>query len=147
MGKTLPDSVSEQIKSLCEQGDDYAKLRRYEEAVERYNEALDLIPQPIQIWEAATWILGALGDVCFMKGDYKSGLESLLDAMKCPGGIGNPFLHLRLGQVQFELGNEILAADELARAYMGGGKEIFEGEEPKYFSLVRRTLKEPIEGW
>jgi hypothetical protein len=25
--------------------------------------------------------------------------------MHCPGAIGNPFIHLRLGQAQFELGN------------------------------------------
>ena len=36
---------------------------------------------------------------------------------------GNPFLRLRLGQVQVELGALDEAADNLTRAYMGGGRE------------------------
>jgi hypothetical protein len=45
------------------------------------------------------------------------------------------------------LGNELVALDELARAYMGAGKEIFQGEDPKYFELVKQNLKEPPSGW
>jgi hypothetical protein len=63
--------------------------------------------------------------------------------MHCPGDIGNPFLHLRLGQSQLELGNRERAADELARAYMGGGKEIFEQDEPEYFQFLKTVLKKP----
>ncbi len=53
--------------------------------------------------------------------------------------VGNPFILLRLGQTYFELGNMKKAADELVRAYMGVGTEIFEGEDPKYFDLVRAS--------
>jgi hypothetical protein len=63
--------------------------------------------------------------------------------MYCPGTIGNPWVHLRLGQVRFELGQLELATDELARAYMGGGRDVFEGQDPKYFELVERVLEPP----
>jgi hypothetical protein len=66
--------------------------------------------------------------------------------MHCPGAIGNPFLHLRLGQCQFELGNLDRAGDELARAYMGAGNEIFVGAE-KYFEFLKTRLKPPPGGW
>ena len=56
--------------------------------------------------------------------------------MRCPDAIGNPFIHLRLGQTQFELGNKDRAADELMRAYMGAGAEIFVGEAPKYLQYL-----------
>ncbi len=56
---------------------------------------------------------------------------------------GNPFILLRLGQTYFELGNMKKAADELVRAYMGVGTEIFEGEDPKYFDLVRASILPP----
>jgi hypothetical protein len=52
-----------------------------------------------------------------------------------------------LGEIQYELGNQILAADELARAYMAAGKDIFTGEPEKYFNLVKRKLKMPDGGW
>ena len=35
------------------------------------------------------------------------------------------------------------AADELARAYMGGGAEIFDDEDPKYWDFIRTKLQLP----
>jgi hypothetical protein len=60
--------------------------------------------------------------------------------------IGNPFLHLRLGQCQFELGNFDRAADELTRAHVGAGAEIFEGAD-KYFTFLKTRLNPPPVGW
>ena len=79
----------------------------------------------------------AIGDANFESRNYEHAKAALSDAMHCPGAIGDPFIHLRLGQCQFELGNLPRANDELARAYMGGGKEIFDAEDPKYFSHLK----------
>ena len=79
----------------------------------------------------------AVGDANFLGGDYTAGRDNLSNAMRCPGAIGNPFIHLRLGQCQLELGNADRAADELMRAYMGGGEEIFDGQDPKYLAFLR----------
>jgi hypothetical protein len=54
---------------------------------------------------------------------------------------------MRLGQCQFELGNKERAADELARAYMAEGSEIFKEEDPKYFAFLKTRLKPPASGW
>jgi len=132
---------------MCQEGDVLADQALLGEAVSKYEEALGLLPMPISQWEASTWILTAIGDACFHMKDYQKAVRSLLDAMNCPGALGNPFIHLRLGQVQLELGNDILAKDELARAYMGGGKEVFHEEDPKYFELVKTTLRKPPSGW
>ena len=67
--------------------------------------------------------------------------------MHCPGAIGNPFIHMRLGQSQFELGNMDRAADELARAYLQEGLAIFEDEDPKYVAFIKSKLKPPPGGW
>jgi hypothetical protein len=68
-------------------------------------------------------------------------------AMHCPNAIGNPFLHLRLGQCRFELGDTDRAADELARALLIESPKLFEGEDPKYLQFVKGRLKEPPGGW
>ncbi|MDJ0969985.1 MAG: hypothetical protein QNJ06_08785 [Kiloniellales bacterium] len=60
-----------------------------------------------------------------------------------PDGLGNLFVRLRLGQAQFVLGQLDRSADELARAYMGGGSEIFEEEDPKYWDFIRSKLQPP----
>ena len=75
--------------------------------------------------------MAALGDLYFQSRDFAQTVNVLSDAMRCAGALGNPFLHLRLGQAHLELNDEARAADELCRAYMGAGKEIFEKEDPR----------------
>ena len=143
----LSDELFARITELCEEGNDLAEQESFADAVAAFNQAWDLLPEPAVQWEAATWILAALGDVYFLSGDQKAAHEKLSLAMHAPGAIGNPFLHLRLGQVQFELGNEQRAADELARAYLQEGKKIFEGEDPKYLDFIKGKLRPPEGGW
>ncbi len=108
-----------------------------------YLRALELLPQPVHQWEAATWLFTALGDVLFLQRNYLEARESLKAAMHCPRAIGNPFIHLRLGQVNYELNELARAKDELARAYMGGGDEVFEGEDPKYRLHIEEIVRPP----
>jgi tetratricopeptide (TPR) repeat protein len=142
----LPESVRKKIESLSGEGDALARKKNYREAVQKYIDALNLLPEPKTDWEACTWLLTAIGDTNFMAGAYEQARAALSDAMHCPGAIGNPFIHLRLGESQLELGNKERAADELARAYMGAGKKIFESEDPKYFSFLKTVLKPPADG-
>ena len=62
--------------------------------------------------------------------------NTVQDAVMCPKGLGNPFIHLRLGQCQFERGNLERAADELMRAYMWSGADIFAKEDPGYLLFL-----------
>ena len=143
----LDDRMYERIKSLCAEGDQLAELGDFSLALELYWKAWDLLPEPKIDWEAATWILAAVGDANFLGGDFEAGRDNLSKVMHCPGAVGNPFLHLRLGQCQLELGNMDRAADELTRALMGGGPEILQGEDPKYWKFLKTKLKPPPGGW
>jgi hypothetical protein len=92
-------------------------------------------------WDEATWLLAAIGDAHFQAGRFEQARQALSDCMHCSGAIGNPFLHLRLGQAQFELGDLTGAADELTRAYMGAGEEIFQEQASKYFDFLKTRIK------
>src|SRR5262245_48365933 len=138
----LSDEVHDRIEALCKKGDALAESGKFSAALKQYWAAWDLLPEPRTQWEAATWLLGAIGDANFLSGDFAAGRDNLSMAMHCPDAIGNPFLHLRLGQCQFELGNLDRAADELTRAYMGGGAEIFDDAE-KYFAFLKTRLLAP----
>ncbi|WP_241779096.1 tetratricopeptide repeat protein, partial [Pseudomonas corrugata] len=133
----MNEATHEQLKAFCKLGDEYLDRCQYEEAVGQYNFAWDLIPEPKNDWHAATWVLAAIGDACFLGGFFVSAKEALQYAMTCPDAIGNPFLHLRLGQVLFETGELERAADELIRAYMGGADEIFANDDPKYLAFLK----------
>ena len=139
----LPEDVHAQVTALSAAGDDQVCLGNYDAAIDSYEDALALLPGPTTQWDAATWLLTAIGDTHFLKRDFAAARTALQDAMHAPGAIGNPFVHLRLGQAQFELGDMNRAKDELVRAYMGAGERIFEGEDPKFLNLVKATIRPP----
>lgn len=145
--KQLSDATHEAITRLCEEGDELAERGKLLDAYNRYTEAWELLPDDKANWEASTWILGAVGELQFRNGSFSKALNSYLRAVQCPNGLGNPYIHLRIGQTQLELGNEDGAADNLTRAYMGGGAEIFEEDDAKYFDFLKTRLKPPPEGW
>lgn len=133
----LDPDVHAAITEHARVGDELAEAGRYEDALNEYNKGWELIPEPQNDWEAATWILGAIGDAAFLGGFFGSARRALEYAMTCPGGLGNPFLHLRLGEVLFETGEMDMAADELMRAWMGAGAEIYADEDPKYLAFLK----------
>lgn len=144
---SIPEAIMADIERLCAEGDSLVEQGKLADAYKSYMAALQQVPEPAEEYEATTWILAALGDLYFRAKDYGQVVTVLSDAMQCPGAPGNPFLHLRLGQAQLEVGNEDRAADELCRAYMGAGDEIFEEDDPKYFAFLKTRIQPPAGGW
>lgn len=137
----IPTDIYAKILEFSERGNGHFEKKEYGEAIDEYHKAFDLIPEPFEKYAASTWLLVAIGDTYFLMKDYDEALHALEEAMYCPDAIGNPFIHLRLGQTQFELGKLESAKDELARAYMGGGKSIFEDEDPKYYEYIKTLMR------
>ncbi|WP_312369728.1 tetratricopeptide repeat protein [Stenotrophomonas sp.] len=139
----LPHVVHEKIRTLTAEGDLLAQKQRFDEAVTRYNEAWKLVPEPKANWQASTWLLAAIGDACFLGGYFKSGADAFSFALHCPEGLGNPFVHLRLGQCEFERGNLPEAIEQLTRAYALEGADIFGQDDPKYFDFLKSKISPP----
>lgn len=142
----LPESIHEEIKKLSSQGDSLADERRFSDAVAKYTEAWQLVPEPKTDWEASTWLLAALGDAYFLSAHFAYGVGAFEQALLCPSGFGNPFIHLRLGQCHLEQADLAAAAEHLARAYMLEGKEIFALDDSKYFEFLKTRLSPPAGG-
>jgi tetratricopeptide (TPR) repeat protein len=139
--KELDPAVYEEIKAHSTRGDELAAAKSYEEAIAEYNKAWKLVPDPKNEWNASTWILAAIADAAFLAGYKSSARDALQYAMTCPGAIGNPFLHLRYGQVLLDAEEPDAAADELMRAYMAEGPEIFASEDPRYLAFLKTRAK------
>jgi len=138
MNKTieLGEQTHRAIKTHCAKGDSLAEEGKYKDAIAAYNDAWLLIPDPKNDWEASTWVLAAIADSAYLGGYATTAREALEYGMTCPGGIGNPFMHLRLGQVLLDCNEKDRAAGELMRAYMGAGREIFAQEHSRYLSFL-----------
>lgn len=136
----LQQKLHEEIEQLCASGDQLADANKYTEALDLFKKAYALIPEPQTEWEATTWVTAAIGDMYFLLRQFEEAKRILSFAMHCPNAIGNPFLHFRLGQCQFELQALDQAADELTRAYALTEKELFDGEDPKYFNFLKTRI-------
>lgn len=134
---TMSDSVRNLINSLAESGDRYAEQGEFSEAYEQYCTAWDLIPEPKTDWDAALWLLVALGDTSFSLQEYRTGSQQLLEALCYEEGEVNPFVHLRLGQCLYELGKKEEARKAFRQAYEIAGESIFQGEKPKYLESIQ----------
>lgn len=139
----LPPETFAAVKEKAEAGEQRLAAGDFTTAFTLFAEALNQLPAPWEQWNAAGWLLVALGENAIRAGDFQAAARALKDAMWCPGTIGNPWVHLRCGQMRYELGEMNRAGDELARAYYGGGREAFDGQDPKYFALVEQLLPPP----
>ncbi|NVI83872.1 MULTISPECIES: hypothetical protein [Janthinobacterium] len=137
----LDEKIYIELTALSEQGNQLAKERRYEDAKAKFLDALRLIPEPHTKWNAATWLYTAVGDMHFHLGNFEKTRRCFSNAVQCPGGLGNSYVHLRLGQANLELGADDTAADELTRAYMGAGLKIFMEDDPKYVEFLEKRIK------
>jgi len=132
----LEDNIYNQIVSLAEEGDDFAEKEIFGSAISKYNEALDLLPEPKTDWEAATWLYVALGDALFSEKDFDAALDAYEKALISPEGTGNPYVWFCLGEVFYALGNFEKAKTHFMSAYLLDGEEIFKDTKPVYISLI-----------
>jgi tetratricopeptide (TPR) repeat protein len=144
----LPDHIFEEVTRLSELGNALAAEGDLDGAALRFREAWMALSEPRLAWQAALWVLGAIGDVEFQRGRFLEAREQLMEAMKhFDGAAGNPFLRLRLGQALYEPGEEREASSWLAGAFLMEGLKLFEDEDPKYFAFVKPQLQPPVGGW
>lgn len=136
MPKALPDEIYGRLTRTTEEGSQLFDALDFAGALKMYEAAWELLPEPKEEWNAALWVLAAIGDCHFYLNDFLAARRVLQSALHLPGAIGNPFLHLRLGQTEFELGDTTRAADELIRAYAIEGPELFADQDPKYLSFL-----------
>lgn len=125
----LPPSVSRQVDFLSEEGNDLADQGAFALAAEKWLQALELLPPPAAEWEAYMWLKASIGDAYYQLADFDGAREALFDALNGPDGQDNPFVHYRLGQTELALNNEKAGIDELLKAYMLDGEEIFLEED------------------
>ncbi len=140
MTSALAPDLHQRVTVHARAGDALAARGEYVAAAAEYNKGWQLLPSPKNDREAATWLLTSIGDAYFRSRHLTSACKALESATTCPGGLGNLFVHLRLGEVYLEQTQLDAAADELARAYMGAGREIFAAEDPKYLTFLATRM-------
>jgi len=145
----ITPEIKAKLDELAEQGNQLEEEEQYEEAIQVWEEGLNLIPKPQQFYSETIWFLAAIGDIYFQKGLYSKAYECFDKARGNLSGEGykNPFIMLRLGECCLEIGDQKNATEYLLRAYMFEGKEIFEPDDEgndnglKYFEFLRTHVE------
>ncbi|WP_017523392.1 tetratricopeptide repeat protein [Pusillimonas noertemannii] len=124
----LPDHIYAQVEILAEQGNEMLDDEDYEGALASWSEALELLPEPRNDWDAAMWLHASMAEAHYQLRDFESARDAMYDALNAPGGNENPYVHYMLGKALLRLDDE-KAVDALLRAYMLDGEDIFDSDE------------------
>lgn len=138
--ENLSEELNKKIEQLVAEGNVLVDEDDYVSALDKFEDALDLIPNPKSSWEEALWIYASIGDMQVFTEDYESAAENFFNALNCPDAQENSFLHLRLGQALFELDDKEKALDHLIKAYEIDGEEIFDDEDHKYYEYLKANI-------
>lgn len=142
--------IKKRLDELAIKGNQFEEAGQYNEAIKVWQEGLDLIPEPQQIYSETNWFLAAIGDTYFKLGDYSKAhgyFDKARGNWSIEAGYGNPFIMLRLGECCFEIGDTENAKEYLLRAYILEGKEIFMLDEDenddgqKYFEFLKANVE------
>lgn len=154
------DDVYTDFRHAAKDGDNAMTEQRWDDAFSCYLSAWEILceDQPEHEAHEAFWLVLNWANCSFMSGDYPDCLDRLHEALGIFRDfglvVGNPVFHLRVGQCLFELAENDeqrsdangQVIDNLSRALICGGIEIFEQEDRKYLEPVLAVL-EPPEGF
>jgi hypothetical protein len=129
--------VPDKVDRLFAKGEEFADAEQYTKALDRFQAAWNLLPEPKDEQEPAVQILAAIADCHFYVGAWDACREVVQHAFRCGADLDNPFFRLRLGQSLYELGDEREAANWLVPVYLTEGREPFEAD-----GLLVRQVKE-----
>lgn len=132
----LADELYNQLLALAEQGDSYAENNEFDAAIDQYQQALNLLPEPKSEWEAATWLYVALGDALFSENRLQEARNAYEAALISPDGNENPYIWFCLGEVFFSMNIPDKAKENFKIAYSLDGLNIFEDQNPAYLELI-----------
>ncbi len=136
----LDDALYSRILEMTKIAEGKQTVGACKDAARIYLEALEMLPKPIEQWEAATWLSGRAADALFLDRQYAAALDELRRTLRLPDAVSNPFIWLRHGQSLYEQGNMAESQQSLLKAYMLGGEDVFEDEHPKYLNAIKNLI-------
>ncbi|MBP3414392.1 MAG: hypothetical protein J6L81_04235 [Clostridia bacterium] len=132
----IPNETLAEMKSLCMQGEKLAKIGDHPRAVEKFNEALTLVPRPRKSYPEATFIYAAIGESQYCMKNYEDACKSFFEAFSSEGGDKSAQICLRLGQCIEECGDRRRAHEYLKRALDMADEGLFADVDIKYYKTA-----------
>jgi tetratricopeptide (TPR) repeat protein len=145
--KRLAKPFYDQVVRLLDSGNELLDKDKNERALDTFQRALEPIPKPHDNYEISSLVYASIGDAYFFQHQFEEALTNFEEAQRIHGelhGHFEPFLLLRAGQSQFNIGDRDDNEEALAKAgkllsdaYKSMGDEIFEDEDPVYLEFAK----------
>lgn len=135
----LDDATADQLDELVRAGTAKLESGDAEGARADFEAGLALLPEPKHHWVAATWLYASVANIHFDAGRWQEARDNFAAALEAPSGVGNPFIQLRLGQAEYELGNMEEAVHRLLFAQLRGPAGLLDEVDPKYAALLDQS--------
>ena len=135
-----PKETTLAIKELCAAAYCSYDAGDYKKALRTFYQGWLLLPKPQTHYQEAGWLLIGIGDTYYRLGQHIPACEALKSANHCQSTRDNPFIHLRLGQCLFQMGEKSTAKGHLLLAHKLGGVKIFSNEPEFYYQLIAHAL-------
>lgn len=120
----LSDAIYNELHGLADQGNVAIDQGRFNEAILLWEQALQLLPEPVTQWQAAFWLYASMAEGYYQLERFDESVASLTQAMNCPEAKENPYPYYMLGKCYWRLDHE-QAAEYLLKAYDLDGEGIF----------------------
>ncbi len=86
--KVIKPKIEDKLDELAKRGNQFEKEGRYKEAIQVWEEGLNLIPKPQNFYSETVWFLVSIGDIYFQKKSYQKAYEYFNEALGNLSGKG-----------------------------------------------------------
>jgi tetratricopeptide (TPR) repeat protein len=137
--------LSDQIVAIVEQGNRLHHDHKWDQALDKYAEAWELLPEPIAHWDLTEWIASCKVSIYMERQDYQQANEWALIAVEAVKD--NPrqtSAKITVGMICYETNNKEEAYRWFEEVHNFGGARAFQGFDRKYlqfYTQMRQSEK------
>lgn len=133
--------LEETIVSTVEKGNELHDGKYYEGALDEYNKAWGLLPEPKLEWEIASWIAACIYSAYFDMAAFQEAKKWAEVALQTRGSNIDTAPLIDLGMVCYELNEYNEAYKYFHEAYGYGKKRAFQERPKKYLDFYLKQSK------
>jgi tetratricopeptide (TPR) repeat protein len=138
----VSDEIQHQLEALAERAEAAFNAEDYARAAELYLKAFHLLPEPRYEWPQGEILLDGASLAMLAAGDGQGVLDLLSDGLEAPV-TNSPLINLRIGQAFLVIDDEDTAANHFLFALLGGGRAVFETEDPAFYQFATERIRPP----
>lgn len=130
---TLDNTILEEYQRTCQEADALLEEHHYEDALIRFQEALNLLPDGL--WNCEAYAYAGKGEALQALENWEEAFQAFM-WVYVNDQTENPYILMNLGICYYHLNNIQKAKEFLLAAYDLDGEEVFEGAE-RYLDIIR----------